>query len=348
MAEYNEQELKAHIKSGNFSNAYFIYGDEPYLKNFYLSKIISSTVDPAFESFNLHMHEGDKIDIEDAFKDAEMLPMMSEYNLVVVRDFPADKTKASAEAIKEYISDLPESTIFILAFIEYTPENKSKYLQILEKAFNSAGVVVKMQKRTESDVVKLLISGAKKRNTLLTQSNARYLISVCGNDLKTLLNELDKLCSFVNGEEITKEVIDNMATRSFEARIYDISSAVSRNDAKRAYDILNYLLDNKIKANDILSEICSTFVTSYRVKCAKTAGQAYNDVGNYFNYRGRDFLLRNANRDSSVYSENQLRRAIDICIDADIQLKSTSINEKIVLEEVIAKLLLNSVEVLYA
>lgn len=344
MAEYTEQELKAHIKKGEFSNAYFIYGDEPYLKNFYLSQIISKAVDPAFESFNLHMHEGEKVDLEDVFKDAEMLPMMSEYNLVVIRDYPADKTKASADAIKEYISDLPESTIFILAFIEYSPDNKSKHLSVLEKAFNSAGIVVKMQRRTENDVVKLLVSGAKKRKALLSPQNAKYLISVCGNDLKTLLNELDKLCSFVSGEEITKAVIDNMATRSFEARIYDISSAVSKNDAKRAYDILNYLLDNKVKAQDILSEICSTFVTSYRVKCAKTAGESYNDVGNYFNYRGRDFLLRNANRDSSLYSENQLRRAVDICISADIQLKSTSISEKIILEEAIAKLLLNSLE----
>lgn len=348
MAEFTEQELKAHIKKGEFSNAYFIYGDEPYLKKFYLSQIISKAVDPAFESFNLHMHEGDKVDLEEVFKDAEMLPMMSEYNLVVVRDFPADKMKNSAEAIKEYISDLPESTIFVLAFIEYTPENKSKHLSILEKAFDSVGVVVKMQKRTENDVVKLLINGAKKRKALLSQSNARYLISVCGNDLKTLLNELDKLCSYVSGGEITKAVIDNMATRSFEARIYDISSAVSKNDAKRAYDILNFLLDNKIKPQDIIAEICSTFVTSYRVKCAKTAGESYSDVGKYFNYRGRDFLLRNANRDSSLYTENQLRRAIDICIAADIQLKSTSISEKIILEEAIAKLLLNSVEVSYA
>ena len=57
---------------------------------------------------------------------------------------------------------------------------------------------------------KLLVSGAKKRGAVLSNDTAKYLISISGNDMKILLNELDKLSYYAKGGEITKEIIDNM------------------------------------------------------------------------------------------------------------------------------------------
>ena len=54
MAKIGEAELKNQIKNNDFSNVYMIYGDEGYLKEFYVKKLKEKLVEPAFADFNFH------------------------------------------------------------------------------------------------------------------------------------------------------------------------------------------------------------------------------------------------------------------------------------------------------
>lgn len=179
-------------------------------------------------------------------------------------------------------------------------------------------------------------------------NNAKYLVSVSGNDLKNLLNELDKLSYFAKGREITKDIIDNMATKCLQARVYDLSKSVVAGNSDMAYSVLDTLFNMKEDPILILAVIGGVYVDMYRVKCAKTAGCSYDDVAKHYNYRGREFALRNASRDCANLSENQLRKSIDEIMNTDLKLKSTATDKKLLLEELIVKLILIAGEVSYA
>lgn len=97
----------------------------------------------------------------------------------------------------------------------------------------------------------------------------------------------------------------------------------------------------------VLAVISNCYIDMYRVKCAKTAGQPAEDVSKYYNYKGREFTLRNASRDCAALSINQLRSSLDVLMEADNKLKSTGADKKLVLEEALVKLLLISKEVKY-
>ncbi len=348
MAKLNEQGLKEQIKNSAFSNAYLIYGEEGYLKEFYISQIIKKVVDPSFDSFNLHRFDGKGTSLDDIIKDAQMLPMMSEYNLVYVRDYPVEKTKGDMALIKEFLEDVPDTTIFILCYDSLAVDVKSAAFKKLITYFDNAGAVVNMEKRSERDVAKLLVSGAKKRKATLSDTDAQYLISVSGNDMTTLLNELDKLCGFVQGGVITKDIIDNMATKCLQAKIYDLSKAVVSGNSQLAYNVLDSLFYMKEDPIRISSIIIGVYVDMYRVKCAKTAGQSYSYVAKYFNYKGREFALRNASRDCADLTEHQLRASLDVIADTDVKLKSTAIDKRLLLEELIVKLIMIARENRYA
>ena len=103
----------------------------------------------------------------------------------------------------------------------------------------------------------------------MSNDTAKYLISISGNDMKILLNELDKLSYYAKGGEITKEIIDNMATKCLQARIYDLSKYVVAGKSGMAYDVLNVLFEMKEEPIIILSAISGVYVDMYRVKCAK-------------------------------------------------------------------------------
>ncbi len=345
---FNEQQLKEQIKAGSYSNAYLIYGEESYLKEYYILQLRKKLVDPAFEAFNLHKFDGRDTALDDILKDAQMLPMMSAYNLVLVRDYPVEKNKSDLKLIGEFLDEVPDTTVLILYYDALEPDVKSAGFKKLAAAFDHAGTVINMEKRTETDTAKLLVSGAKKRGAVLDIHNAKYLISVSGNDLKNLLNELDKLAYFSHGQEITKEVIDNMATKCLQARVYDLSKSIVNGDMDTAYTVLDTLFCMKEDPILILAVIGGVYVDMYRVKSAKTAGCSYDDVAKHYNYRGREFALRNASRDCAVLTEKQLRRSLDEIMNTDLKLKSTATDKKLLLEELIVKLILIAKEVNYA
>lgn len=348
MAKIGEAQLRQQIKSKEFLNAYLIYGEESYLKEFYVNQLKEKIVDKTFESFNFHFFDSKDTSLDDILKDAQMLPMMSEYNFVLVRDYPVEKNQSDVKMIEEYLSDAPDTTVIVFWYDALEPDAKKAGFKNVLKAFDKAGACVNLEKRSESEVAKLLVNGAKKRGAVLDLNNAKYLISISGNDMKNLLNELDKLALFVNGGEITKEIIDNMATKCLQARIYDLSKFVVSGNFDKAYSVLDTLFSMKEEPIVILSVISSVYVDMYRVKCAKTAGYSYDDVAKHYNYKNREFALRNATRDCANLSEAQLRDSLDVISNVDIKLKSTAVDKKLLIEELIVKLVLIAKEVSYA
>lgn len=340
MAELNESGIKSHIKQGEFYNAYLFFGEESYLKEFYLSQLKSKIVPPAFEAFNYRFFDGKQSSLDDIIKDAQMLPVMSEYNFVLIRDYPVEKSKSDMKQLKEFLSDVPESTVLVLCYDSAAPDVKSASFKSLRNMFDKAGTVVQLDRKSESELIKLLVSGAAKRGAVLSSANAGYLISLAGSDMTVLLNELDKLSAFAGGGEITRDIIDDMAVKCLQARVYDLSKAVVSGNADAAYSVLDTLFSMREDPILLTAVISGVYVDMYRVKCAKSAGMGYDDVAAHFNYRGREFALRNASRDCASLSEKQLRASLDVIADTDLKLKSTAVDKRVLIEEMIVKLMM--------
>ena len=341
MGKIGEAELKAQIKSGEYSNVYLIYGEERYLKEYYVNKLKSKLVDPAFQDFNLHCFEGKSASLDEILMDAQTLPMMSEYSLVIANDYPLDKSASDIDKLKEYFKDIPETSIvvFYMDSIEVDTKKSAKW-RTLTDLFSKCGSSVNLEKRSEGELVKLIVSSAKKRGCIIEPNRARYLIGVVGSDIQTIFNELEKLCSYVGEGEITKSIIDKLAVKSLQARVFDLSRFILKGDSDGAYGVLNTLFSLKEEPIGILSVITSCYIDMYRVKCAKAANVNENDVAKHYSYKGREFLIRNAARDSAYINIDTLREAIDLLAKTDELMKSTSIDKRLLLEETVAKLLL--------
>lgn len=341
MARIGEAELKNQIKSGELSNVYFLYGEEGYLKEFYANKLKDKVVEPAFADFNFHQYDGKSASINDILQDAEMIPMMAQYSFILVHDYPLDKSSSDMDALKEFFKDIPDTCVLVFWYdsIEVDTKKSSKWKSI-EAAFAKAGTSVNLEKRTEADLVKLIVSSAKKRDCAIDSNNARYLISVVGSDIKTIFNELEKICAYVVSGDITREHIDTMAVKCLQAKVYDLSKFIIKGDSDNAYSVLNVLFAQKEEPIAVLSVISSNYIDMYRAKCLKSAGRPDTDLSHHSAYKGREWLIRNAIRDSKSVSVEALREMIDVLSNADEMLKSTSIDKNLLLEETVAKLLM--------
>lgn len=341
MAKIGESELKNQIKSNEFFPVYLIYGEESYLKEFYVKKLKEKLVEPSFADFNFHQYENKKVELSEILTDADMMPVMSEHSFLLIHDYPLNKSKNDIEFLKSYLKDYNESAVLVFWYdtVEVNPKQDSKWNSIIS-AIDKVGVCVNMQKRTESDLVKIIVSKAKSYKTTISSNDARYLIATVGDDIKTILNELEKLSSFAQDGVITRDIIDDLAVKSLQAQVFDLSKYILAGNSDEAYNILRVLAAQKQEAIPVLAIISSCYIDMYRVKCAKASGVGENDVAKYFNYKGKEWLLKKAASNSKNISVENLRKALDLIAKTDEMLKSTPIDKYILLEETVTKLIM--------
>ncbi len=345
MALFNEDTLKKQIKSGDFSRVYIIYGSEGYLKQYYADLICKKSVGKDFEDFNLKKLEGRDTSLNEIYDCISAFPMMSEYTCTLVKDYPLtefvnDQNKINDE-FNSVITDIPESSILVFWMDTVEVDEKNKKWTSLIKLFDSVGVCAKIEKRTRSALEKLLVSSAAKKDCTLSRENAGYIITLVGEDMATLQNELNKVCAFANSGEITREHIDKTVIISVEAKVFQLSRMIVRGEADNAFENLNNLFKLREEPIAILAVLSKAFIDMYRVKAIKETGTSYSKLAEDFpaSYRGRGFILDNAANDSKSYSVTQLQNALDILSDADRRMKSTAEDNKTILEELILRLL---------
>lgn len=342
MAKITENELKKRIKEKDFSGFYLLFGDEKYLVSYYTKKIIEAIVGDSPNDFNFQVFDKENMDINDIYSSVESLPLMAQKKCVLLNDLDIDFLKdKERDTLISIISDLSKTTTFIITYptLEIDFKRSSKWKNFISKV-NELGTIIEFEKRGLQSLERQLVSWAKKRNTTLSLVNASKIIKLCGNDLHTLNSEIKKLCAYVDYGEITEDVIEAVVTKNLETNVFVLSNAVARKDYEKAFRSLDLLFYQREEPVAILAVLSSIFVDMYRVRVSIESGKGPSELAKYFDYRNKLFKLKNAQRDSNNITTENIKKCLDILMDTDVKLKSTRADKRIVMEELISKLML--------
>ena len=342
MPQITEQALKAQIKQKDFAPLYVLYGEEAYLKTFYADRLCACLVDSALRDFNFHRFEGKSVDWQAVTDAVEAFPVMSERTCVLLKDVPIDALdEAEREKLMTILSDIPSGCTVVLWFdrVQAEPKKNAKWRSFLQNV-QTYGQVVALDRRGRSDLVRLLRGGAEKRGCQLSADNAAYLVTLVGDDLTNLLTELEKLCAFRGSGEITRSDVDALAVKTVDAVVFDLSKAMFALDAGKAFAILSDLFVQKTEPLMILGALTACYVDIYRVKVVTLSGGRAEDAASFFQYKGKEFRLRNAARDGRALSLAQVRQCLGILLECDKQLKGSGTDARLLLETCVTQLML--------
>lgn len=341
MATLDEQTLKNQLKENKFFTSYLIWGDEPYLKQFYANRIALRSVSEGMEGFNLRRFDAENgngiLELMDA---TDTLPMFSEHSCTVMKDFALDEMySADKEQFERWLAEMPETTVAVFwqDTTEINPKKQAKWKNVIA-LFDRYGATVCLDKMDESSLVKTVMSGLKKRGAIIDRSTAFYLVDTVGDDLNVLLNEVEKLADYKKDGTVTREDIDAVCIKSLEASIFDLSKALLSKNLSRALAILSKLLADKEKPEVIFGALCSNFIDMYRVKVSVLSGKSEEYFKDSYAYKNTAFRLRNARRDSQRLSIDTLRQCITLLNEADMRIKLRNTDERITLEKLLCEL----------
>lgn len=346
MPEITETELKKQMEKSEFQRVYFLFGPEKYPMRIAAEKLAEKAYGGNFPDFNFQKFDGGETEIDTIANAVQALPMLSERKCVSVSALDAGNLRSvEAEKLWQLLSDIPETTVIIFSFPTFDfdikkEKNWKKFYAMVVKT----GAAVEFKRRTPAQLEKLLAAAAAKRGCSLQGRTASRIVGLCGTDMDTLFNELEKLCAFAAGGEITPQMADLLTTKNLETRVFDLSKAILAGNYDRAFQVLNQLFEQNEEPVAILSVLSGAFLDLYRVRAAVQSGMDALEPAKHFDYARKEFRLMNAQRDGKRLSMRMLRESLRALLAADTALKSARGNRSLILEKLIAELLCISEE----
>jgi len=336
LALIDEAQCRQQIKDGALARLYVVCGGEGYLKQHYAAQLCDTAVDEAFRDFNFHRFEGKDIDLDTLAQATEAIPLMGERTCVLVRDFPLEAANGDKDFLR-FLQELPEYVV--LVFWMDTQDFHPKKYKALADVINTAGHIAQFNAPDEAQTLRIVAAGAKKRGCAIDRAAAQYFIESVGGDLNLLQNELDKLCAYAGGGNITREQIDAVCVKSLDAKSFDMVKAVSAGNGGQALRLLDELFRQKVAPQMLLGSLIANYVDIYRAFTALQAGKSAEAPANLFDYKGKTFRLQNAGRMARGMRLPQVKRCLELLAQADRRLKNTGMDDRLVMEQCVIGLL---------
>ncbi|MBO4446284.1 MAG: DNA polymerase III subunit delta [Clostridia bacterium] len=336
---YDVKEIRQDIKTGDFKRVYLIKGEESYLKQKYANLLADSVVPAGLEAFNVHKLDGEKTNADEISVSVEALPVMCDRSCVLVHDFDFDgSNETERNKLIELFSNLPDTCVLVFWQDTVGFSTKTKHAKEILALIEKNGAVCDIGKRDQGDLIRFVTAECTRRERNISFDAANYLVNCVGDDVANLLNEVEKVCAFTDGE-ITMTAIDEVCIKSVEATAFQMIDALLINNFDKALTDIKILFEQKTEPTMIMGALVSTFVDMYRVKLAQETGHKPSDLKAVFPVAYKsDFKLRNAAKRAERYTLKSLELSLEILSRADFKLKSSFDDNRIVFEKLLIEL----------
>ena len=329
------QQLKKDLSAGTLGRLYVLHGEEVYLRDFYLGRMKEQLVGEGMTEFNLHTISGKDFTPELLEQTVDALPMMSERTLVLVNDYDLSKgSDKDKEALTALFAQLPDycCVVFLYDLIDYKMDARTK----LALSIKEHGSVVEFARQEQGDLVDWVHRRFKALGKEIDSEQARYLIFLCGDLMNGLIGEIEKVGAYARGSRITREDIEAVATPQLDAVAFEMTNAIGVGDFDRAARVLGELLQMQEPAVLILFTLGKNLRQLYSARLILERHGTAGDLAQQWGLKPypAQKLMDSARR----FSLQWCRKAVTLCAQADLALKSDNRDEREVLTDLLLAL----------
>ena len=233
------EEIQASIQNGNFCPVYLFQGEEGYYIDQLTDMLIEKVLDDSERDFNQYVFYGMDTDAGTIINTCKRFPMMSERQLVVVKEAQSLK---NIDDLAHYVKQPLHSTILVINFKHGKLDGRKK----LSGEIRKTGIVFESKKLYENQVPAFITNYLRKQNAKIDAKSAQMLTDYLGNDLSKLTNELEKLILILPKENavITAELIEQNIGISKDYNNFEFQKALANKDILKANRIALYFEQN--------------------------------------------------------------------------------------------------------
>ena len=328
MQDYNK--ILSNIKKDNYSPFYLLSGKETYFIDSISSILINKIVQESSKEFDFTKFYGQDTSASEIVESARRFPMLSKYNLIVVKE--AQNMRISEyDYLAKYVS-LPSKHSIIVFCYKNKEFDKRKKLYKNVKIYGEFG---NFRNINDNQLLNWIRDRAYNIKIEISPIAIELLVSNIGNNLSRLDSELKKLKIIVSeGETINQEHIEKYVGISKDFNTFELQTAIGLGYFSKAFQIAKFLSSNS-RENPIILILGGLHTYFYKLILLKTLGNDSSKVGI------NPYFLGEYKKASERFSVKQISQALEYIMKADLKSKGIlGYNKKndTILEELVLKL----------
>ena len=298
------------------AGCYLLLGEDDWSKKQYIDKAKQEVLTPGGEMMNYYEAKEKDVLVSAVEDFCETLPFFADQKLVLLKDTGLLKPgrKEESEKFEQFLSRLPEYIVLLIDEKEADKRGK------LFKTIKAQHEVVSFSFPGEEVVVKMLLDKAKAEGYQIDQAMLYYLVRNMPEDVSYILGEWQKLTAFIEGNQITKEAIDQICVFSLETRVFELVKKIAAGKSDEALEIYNRMLQSKESPIGILVLIARQFRMMYQVKYLKAKGQDQKQIA--AQTKMPYFAVKEILDQVAHYRFEMLEALIMACLETDRAIKT--------------------------
>lgn len=310
------------------SNIYLIFGDESYLINKNLEKIIN---DSNVLKDNIIRYNLDEVNVSFALEEASTISMFDSKKLIICEGctFLTGENKKEInhdiDSLIRYINN-PFDDVYLIFIVQREKlDDRKKIVKELKKLSN----VIECKKRESHDLNNYIESYFRENGYSINRESVIFMINKAGSNLSNLMNEADKLMIYKDEDKnISREDVDNLICKNIEDDIFLLTNAIMNKDKKNIVNIYKDLLLAGEEPIKLIVLIANQLRLILQVKLMIKNGYKEREMASIIGehpYRVKLAI-------SSVFTIEELKKYLIELHDLDLNIKTGKIDRNFGLE----------------
>ena len=339
--------------NGLLRPGYVLVGDEVFLMDRCRAALLKAFVPPGLRDFCLSDLDLASTTIFEVLDRAQTPSLMAPFQLVFVRNvrllYTRGAKKEEFAALDRYFrSPNPQALLVFVADFLRIPsdarrmemDDKNRFERLTETLGEHCGMV-ELARVSDEDAMRWVTATALEAGARIEPDATRELVDALGADMMLIASELEKLLLYTLGRgRITLGDVETMVLAAKQRSLYELTDAISSRNRARALALLQGLLNSSDAGEDAaighLYMMARTFrqmlvILEKNVRDSRAIWQAL-----WQGFRmppfAADELIRQARR---YKSRRELTRALRLIARADLELRSSPPDKRIVLERLV-------------
>ncbi len=339
--------------TGKLRPGYVLAGDEIFLLDRCRAAVLKAFVPADLRDFSLSDLDLATTSIFEVLDRAQTPSLMAPFQVIFVRNvrqlYTRGAKKEEFAALDRYFkSPNPQALLLFIADFLRIPsdarrmelDDKNRFERLRETLGEHCGLV-ELARVSEEDAIRWAVGTAQQSEVRMEADAARELVDALGADMMLISSELEKLLLYVSGRgHIGLGDVETMVLAAKQRSLYELTDAISARDRVRALALLQGLLNSSDAGEDAaighLYMLARTFrqmlvILEKNVRDSRAIWQAL-----WQGFRmppfAADDLIRQARR---FRSRRELTHALRLVARADLELRSSPPDKRLVLERLV-------------
>lgn len=309
------EEFAKSLEKGEIAPLYYFYGDEPYLIDRSIKRLLDRTVAPDSRDFNLNVYYGKECKGEEIAAAAQTLPMFAERRVVLVKR-SGELAAGALEVLAEYVADPSPSTCLI--FEGEKIDQRRKFFVEIKKN----GQLVEFKRLYENQLGPFIRGEAAALGKKVEPAAQEMLVYLVGNNLQELAAQVEKVATYIGAREVIKSAdIKEIVSDTKVDSIFELTDALGGKELARALRSLNTILRDGEAPLMVLAMLARHFRQLWKVRELCDKGVPSAEIGKAAGVN--PYFLKGIMEQARNYRTTELKAIFERLYETDWALKTS-------------------------